>query len=66
KLEKKPLVLVYEPENGFVRKQVDPDDTTLTLTYSLESSTNTAVLTVYDTHGNELGVFRTPEKELDN
>lgn len=66
RLEKKPLVLVYEPENGFVRKPVDPDDSTLTLTYSLDSSTNTALLTVYDERGNELGVFRTPEKELDN
>lgn len=65
-LEKKPLVLVYEPENGFVRKQVDPNDSSLTLKYSLESATNTAVLTVYDAHGNELGVFKKPEKELDN
>ena len=66
RLEKKPQVLVYEPENGFVRKPVDPSDSTLTLTYSLDSSTNTAVLTVYDARGNELGVFKTPEKELDN
>jgi len=66
KLEKKPLVLVYEPENGFVRKPVDPDDSALRLTYSLDSTTNTAVLTVYDTRGNELGVFKTPEKELGN
>ncbi|MEX0909674.1 MAG: hypothetical protein WDZ75_00085 [Candidatus Paceibacterota bacterium] len=66
KVEKKPVVLVYEPQAGFVRKQVDPKDPSLTLTFSTEDTTDSVVLTVFDTRGNELGVFKTSKSELDN
>jgi hypothetical protein len=64
--EKKPVVLVYEPENGFVRKVVDPNDSTLKLAFSVEVATNTVVLIVSDIRGNELGVFKIPQSTLDN
>jgi hypothetical protein len=64
--EKKPVVLVYEPENGFVRKPVDPNDSTLKLVFSTENATNSAVLTVFDVRDNELGIFKIPQSELDN
>jgi hypothetical protein len=66
KLEKKPVVLVYEPENGFVRKVVDPNDSNLKLAFSIEGATGLVVLTVFDVRDNELGVFKIPQGELDN
>jgi len=66
RLEKKPTVLLYDPEKGFIRKNVDPSDKTLSFSYSIEDSTNSAVLLVFDAKGNEIGVFKTPLSELSN
>ncbi|MDZ7726670.1 MAG: hypothetical protein U5L75_03765 [Candidatus Campbellbacteria bacterium] len=63
-LDKKPVVLVYEPENGFVRKEVNPEDSSLNLSYSYDKESDSVVLSIFDTEGNELGSQRTPRSKI--
>jgi hypothetical protein len=64
RLPKKPTVLMYDPIKGFMRKAVDPSDSSLELSYSTDPINGLAVLSVRDTRGNELGVFKFSQSEV--
>lgn len=63
-LERKPTVLLYDPSQGFVRKAIDPNDSTLTLSYAVDSSTQAVVLQIFDANGAMLSEIRTPIGEF--
>ena len=65
RVEKKPTVLIYDPNVGFVRRVVDPSDPMLTVTFAVEGATNSVVVKTFDTRGNELGSFKVPKTDLD-
>lgn len=62
--DRKPTVLVYDPEQGFVRKAIDPNDTSLNLNFSFDESTDTVTLQVLDKDGILLSEIRTPQSEF--
>lgn len=62
--DRKPTVLVYDPEQGFVRKAIDPNDTSLNLNFSFNETTEIITLQVLDKNGVLLSEIRTPQSEF--